>query len=141
MTSALVSAEQDFEYTSPDQHKLTPKELKEIAHVKKNRTTGDWVILVLLIVGALIMMFPFIVLLLNAFKTPGDYNTSGPLSWPKELSFTGLSTFWDRVNFPEKVWNSVWTSGLVALLAWCSPCSMRTRWASAASRVASGSRC
>lgn len=38
-------------------------------HVKKNRTAGDWAILILLIVGGLVMLFPFIVLLLNAFKT------------------------------------------------------------------------
>lgn len=25
--------------------------------------------------------------------------------------------FWNRVNYPEKLWNSIWTSGLVAVLA------------------------
>lgn len=44
-------------------------------HVKKNRTAGDWAILILLIVGGLVMLFPFIVLLLNAFKTTADYNS------------------------------------------------------------------
>ena len=118
MTSTLVSPEQDLEVLSPDQHvKMSPEELKAISHVKKNRTAGDWVALILLIIGGLIMLFPFIVLLLNAFKTSADYNASGPLSWPKELSFTGLQTFWNRVNFPQKVWNSIWTSGLVALFA------------------------
>ncbi|KFI64226.1 carbohydrate ABC transporter permease [Bifidobacterium cuniculi] len=118
MTNTLVSPVQDYEYIAPDQHvKLSPEELRKIAHVKKNRTVGDWVILALLIIGGLIMLFPFIVLLLNAFKTTADYNASGPLSWPKELSFDGLATFWNRVNFPQKVWNSVWTSGLVAVLA------------------------
>lgn len=86
-------------------------------HVKKNRTAGDWAILILLIVGGLVMLFPFIVLLLNAFKTTADYNSSGPLSWPKEFSTVGLMKFWNRVNYPEKLWNSIWTSGLVAILA------------------------
>lgn len=76
-------------------------------HVKKNRTAGDWTILALLIVGGLVMLFPFIVLLLNAFKTTAEYNSSGPLSLPHELSFDGLMKFWDRVNYPEKLWNSV----------------------------------
>lgn len=49
-------------------------------HVRKNRTAGDWVVLALLIIGGLVMLFPFIVLLLNAFKTTADYNSSGPLS-------------------------------------------------------------
>lgn len=86
-------------------------------HVKKNRTVGDWMILALLIVGGLVMLFPFIVLLLNAFKTTADYNSSGPLSWPSEFSTDGLMKFWNRVNYPEKLWNSIWTSGLVAVLA------------------------
>ena len=84
---------------------------------KKNRTAGDWFILALLIVGGLVMLFPFIVLLLNAFKTTTDYNAAGPLSWPKEFSLDGLMKFWNRVNYPEKLWNSIWTSGLVAILA------------------------
>lgn len=84
---------------------------------KKNRTAGDWFILALLIVGGLVMLFPFIVLLLNAFKTTTDYNAAGPLSWPKGFSLDGLMKFWNRVNYPEKLWNSIWTSGLVAILA------------------------
>ena len=59
-------------------------------HVRKNRTAGDWVVLALLIIGGLVMLFPFIVLLLNAFKTTADYNSSGPLSWPQEFSADGL---------------------------------------------------
>lgn len=73
--------------------------------------------LALLIIGGLIMLFPFIVLLLNAFKTTTDYNSSGPLSWPSEFSTEGLMKFWNRVNYPEKLWNSIWTSGLVAVFA------------------------
>ncbi|WP_018142547.1 carbohydrate ABC transporter permease [Alloscardovia criceti] len=86
-------------------------------HTRKIRTAGDWVVLALLIIGGLVMLFPFIVLLLNAFKTTAQYNSSGPLSWPTELQFDGLMNFWKRVNYPEKLWNSIWTSGLVAVLA------------------------
>ncbi|AKV55238.1 sugar ABC transporter permease protein [Bifidobacterium actinocoloniiforme DSM 22766] len=84
---------------------------------RKNRTMGDWAILVLLIIGGLIMLFPFFILLLNAFKTAADYNASGPLSWPSEFSLAGLEKFWTRVRFPQKVWNSIWISGLVSVLA------------------------
>lgn len=59
-------------------------------HVRKNRTAGDWVVLALLIIGGLVMLFPFIVLLLNAFKTTADYNSSGPLSWPQEFNAFAL---------------------------------------------------
>ena len=88
-----------------------------IPRARKIRTGGDWLILAFLIVGGLVMLFPFIVLLLNAFKTTVQYNSSGPLSIPTELQFDGLMKFWNRVNYPEKLWNSVWTSGLVAVLA------------------------
>ncbi len=88
-----------------------------IPRARKILTSGDWLILAFLIVGGLVMLFPFIVLLLNAFKTTAQYNSSGPLSIPTELQFDGLMKFWNRVNYPEKLWNSVWTSGLVAVLA------------------------
>nr|WP_148130784.1 carbohydrate ABC transporter permease [Alloscardovia sp. HMSC034E08] len=88
-----------------------------IPRARKIRTGGDWLILAFLVVGGLVMLFPFIVLLLNAFKTTAQYNSSGPLSIPTELQFDGLMKFWNRVNYPEKLWNSVWTSGLVAVLA------------------------
>ena len=88
-----------------------------VPKARKNRTAGDWVILALLIVGGLIMLFPFFILLLNAFKTAADYNASGPLSWPSEFSLAGLEKFWTRVRFPQKVWNSIWISGLVSVLA------------------------
>ena len=88
-----------------------------VPKARKNRTVGDWVILALLIIGGLIMLFPFFILLLNAFKTAADYNASGPLSWPSEFSLAGLEKFWTRVRFPQKVWNSIWISGLVSVLA------------------------
>lgn len=92
-------------------------EFKKIAKVKRNRSAGDWVAIVILIIGALVMFFPFVVILLNAFKTSADYNGAGPLSWPSHFSLAGVEKFWTASNFPQKVWNSTWTSGLVAILA------------------------
>ncbi|WP_375712272.1 carbohydrate ABC transporter permease [Alloscardovia omnicolens] len=99
-------------------HKMaTTHTSTRIPRARKILTSGDWLILAFLIVGGLVMLFPFIVLLLNAFKTTAQYNSSGSLSIPTELQFDGLMKFWNRVNYPEKLWNSVWTSGLVAVLA------------------------
>jgi raffinose/stachyose/melibiose transport system permease protein len=74
---------------------------------------------VLALVGAaaLAMLVPFAFMLLNAFKSPGDYSTNGPLSWPSEFYTTGLRTYWEQVDFPVKLWNSVLISGSVAVLA------------------------
>lgn len=66
---------------------------------------------------ALLMLAPFLLMVVNAFKSPAEYSTNGPLSLPSSFYADGLVNFWERVNFPVKLWNSVWTSGLVALFA------------------------
>lgn len=77
----------------------------------------DWLLLALVVVGALAVIAPFYLVLVNSFKSPVDYATSGPLALPQSLDFGGIVAFWERVNFPEKVWNSLFISGIVAVLA------------------------
>jgi raffinose/stachyose/melibiose transport system permease protein len=77
----------------------------------------DWLLLALVVVGALAVVAPFYLVLVNSFKSPVDYATSGPLALPESLDFSGIVKFWERVNFPEKVWNSLFISGIVAVLA------------------------
>jgi len=81
------------------------------------RRASDWAVLVVAVVIGLFIAFPFILILINSFKSPTDYATSGPLALPTELYTDGLVAFWERVNFPEKVWNSIFISGTVAVLA------------------------
>ena len=76
-----------------------------------------WVILALVLLFALVMMIPFVIMLLNAFKSPAEYSANGPVSLPSRLYFDGLVNFWNRVNFPQKLVNSIWISGAVAILA------------------------
>ena len=83
-----------------------------------NKPRGvDRVVLVLTILGALVIAFPFLLILLNSFKSPADYNAGGPLELPTSIYLDGISAFWERVNFPQKLWNSIWISGTVALAA------------------------
>lgn len=77
----------------------------------------DWLLLALVIVGAIAVIAPFYLVLVNSFKSPIDYATGGPLALPQALDFTGIINFWERVNFPQKVWNSIFISGVVAVLA------------------------
>lgn len=77
----------------------------------------DWLLLIAVILGALMVMVPFYLILVNAFKSPVDYATSGPFALPQAVDFTGIQAFWERVNFPQKVWNSIFISGVVAVLA------------------------
>lgn len=77
----------------------------------------DWMLLALVVVGALLVLAPFYLVLVNSFKSPIDYATSGPLALPQQLDFSGIVDFWQRVDFPRKVGNSILISGVVAVLA------------------------
>ncbi|MGV9981580.1 carbohydrate ABC transporter permease [Micromonospora wenchangensis] len=83
---------------------------------RHHRGVSRWVVLALVTAGALVMLVPFAFMLLNAFKSPGDYSAGGPLSWPSEFYTTGLRTYWSEVNFPLKLWNSALIAGSVAVL-------------------------
>jgi len=66
---------------------------------------------------AVAMMVPFAIMLLNAFKSPTEYSTNGPLSLPTTVYTDGLVNFWNRVDYPGKLMNSIVISGSVAVLA------------------------
>ncbi|OPG03028.1 ABC transporter permease [Microbispora sp. GKU 823] len=63
------------------------------------------------------MLFPFVIVTLNAFKSPAEYSSGGPLSLPHGFYLDGIVTFWDRVDFGLKLWNSLLISGVVAVAA------------------------
>jgi len=84
---------------------------------RRPRTAVEWVLLVLASLAALAVVFPMVLLLLNAFKSPADYANSNPMDLPKAIDFTGLQDFWSRYNFPRALWNSVFISGMVAVIA------------------------
>ena len=83
---------------------------------RPRRSVVDWMLLVVAALGALAVVFPLILILLNSFKSPADYNSGGPLQLPTHLYFHGISTFWHQVDFPQKLWNSIFISGMVAIL-------------------------
>jgi raffinose/stachyose/melibiose transport system permease protein len=84
---------------------------------RHHRGVSRWVVLALVTVGALVMLVPFAFMLLNAFKSPGDYSSQGALSWPSEFYTEGLRRYWTTVDYPLKLWNSVLISGTVAVAA------------------------
>ncbi|TFD79869.1 carbohydrate ABC transporter permease [Cryobacterium fucosi] len=85
--------------------------------VHTRKSAGDWVILVVAILIGFFIAVPFLMILINSFKSPADYNSSGPLTLPTNLYFDGIVNFWTRVNFPEKLWNSILISTVVAVAA------------------------
>ncbi len=84
---------------------------------RNRRTAGDWFILAGAVLIGFIIAVPFLLILVNSFKSPADYNSGGPLSLPTGFYADGLVNFWNRVDFPQKLWNSFFISGMVALLA------------------------
>ncbi|NUU04928.1 carbohydrate ABC transporter permease [Leifsonia sp. C5G2] len=91
-----------------------PRRLKR---QKPRKTATDWVILVVAIVIGVAIAFPFLLILLNSFKSPADYNSGGPLQLPTSFYTDGIVNFWNRVDFPEKLWNSFFIAGMVAILS------------------------
>lgn len=81
------------------------------------RTAAEWILMVLAVLGAVAIVFPMVLLLINAFKSPADYATSSPLDLPRALDFTGIQTFWEGQNFPRALWNSIFISTMVASIA------------------------
>jgi len=80
------------------------------------RTTRSVVVGVLTVVTGLVLA-PFLVVAVNAVKSPADYAANGPLSLPGAIYLKGIADFWIRVDFGEKLWNSFLISASVAVLA------------------------
>ncbi|MFN3865468.1 MAG: carbohydrate ABC transporter permease [Demequina sp.] len=100
-----------------DKPRSAPPEPGSKRSKTRPRTAAEWSLLILAILGGIAIIFPMVLLLLNAFKSPADYATSSPLDFPRALDFTGIQTFWEGQNFPRALWNSIFISTMVASLA------------------------
>ena len=65
----------------------------------------------------LVTLAPFLVIAINAVKSPQEYASDGPLSLPNGLYLDGITDFWLRVDFGEKLWNSFVIAFAVAVLS------------------------
>lgn len=75
------------------------------------------IVIPVLVVLAFVTFAPFLLIVMNAFKSPQDYTTRGPLGLPSSIYLQGISDFWVRVDFGEKLFNSTVIAGSVAVLA------------------------
>ncbi|WP_028974588.1 carbohydrate ABC transporter permease [Spirochaeta cellobiosiphila] len=64
-----------------------------------------------------VMLFPFLIVIINSIKTPAEYAANGPMALPHEIYFGSIIAFWQRVSFHEKLWNSLVISLSVAVFA------------------------
>ncbi|WEV75286.1 carbohydrate ABC transporter permease [Bifidobacterium sp. ESL0800] len=83
---------------------------------KHIRTWGDWLALIVLVAGAIVMLSPLVILTMNAFKSISDYNATGPLTLPSHPTMSGIILFWNNSRFPIKFLNSLVISLVVAVL-------------------------
>jgi raffinose/stachyose/melibiose transport system permease protein len=75
------------------------------------------IVLPALTVLAFVIFLPFLLIMMNAVKSPQDYATKGPLGLPSGIYLQGITDFWMRVDFGEKLFNSTVIAGSVAVLA------------------------
>ncbi len=73
--------------------------------------------LAVLTMFALLMLVPFVIVTMNALKSPAEYAGDGPLSLPDGFYLQGIIDFWNRVDYGQKLLNSLLISGSVAVLA------------------------
>ena len=81
------------------------------------RKINAYALLTVMVIVAVGMLFPFFLVIINAFKTPAEYATIGPLAFPKSLYLKGIVTFWKRVSFGKSLINSFVISISVSILA------------------------
>jgi raffinose/stachyose/melibiose transport system permease protein len=86
------------------------------AGVRHRRGVTGWVVLVVLVLAALMTLFPFVLAAINAIKTGDDYTAHGPLALPRSFDLSAIKDFWQNVGYTNKLLNSILISGSVAVL-------------------------
>ncbi|WP_432938105.1 carbohydrate ABC transporter permease [Kribbella sp. CA-253562] len=65
-------------------------------------------------VFAVVMASPFLLMVLNAFKSGEDYSSRGPIAVPTTFSFQAFTDYLSIVDFPVALGNSILISTVVA---------------------------
>lgn len=92
------------------------KQSKNQIDARYKKGVGRWFVLAGAILVGVLVLSPFFIMLLNAFKSPSEYSQNGPLSIPTELYLDGAKNFWTRTDFTRKLWNSIVISTVVAFM-------------------------
>ena len=78
---------------------------------------GRLLIVACLTILLVVVLFPLVIVTLNAIKSPSEFASQGPMALPQGLYLQGIFDFWNRVDFGQKLLNSTVISGSVAFLA------------------------
>ena len=71
---------------------------------------------IVLLIGSIIMFFPFVWMVLSSFKTVGDVYTYPPKWLPSEWKFTNFQQVFDMIPFWTYYGNSIFTSVVQTVL-------------------------
>ena len=82
---------------------------------RTRETVTKYLLLLALLTFVALLLFPFVMIAVNAVKAPADYATNGPLALPERVHLQGIIDFWRRVDFGQKLLNSLIISGSVAV--------------------------
>lgn len=85
-------------------------------HAHRHRHPARHAVLIGLFILLCLTIAPFLVVAVNAVKTPADYAAHGPVALPRSFDLSGIADFWGRVDFTRKLLNSLIVSGTVAVL-------------------------
>lgn len=77
---------------------------------KKRRSAGYWIILAVMTVGAVIMLFPTVWMLLCSFKTQNEMYQMPPSFLPKQFNFDNFRSVFKQMPFGRYYLNSLGTS-------------------------------
>ena len=113
MTTTIIRSKT----THADRRASGVKTARRRPSARTRRGPSSWLVLLAFALAAVLMVFPFWLAIINAFKPPAEYLANGPVGVPTELDFTAIIDFWKGVNFNQKLLNSVILSGSVALIA------------------------
>lgn len=76
-----------------------------------------WLMLVLAVTVAVVMLMPFYLLIVNAFKDGADYSANGPLRLPEEWTLSAFERYLGTVDYLQLLWNSVLIAGITSVCA------------------------
>jgi raffinose/stachyose/melibiose transport system permease protein len=93
---------------------MTVTEVKRTQGSK--HSPAAYAVLIALTVFTLLVLSPFLLVLLNSFKTASDYATHGPLALPAHWTLDTITSVWQRINFSRTLVNSLVVSFAVAVL-------------------------
>jgi raffinose/stachyose/melibiose transport system permease protein len=93
----------------------TPPPKVSAARRRDRRGPLAYAVYALLVLLVFVFLAPFLVIAVNSFKTAPDFAAHGPLALPHGWHFSTITSFWKRVDFGQKLINSLEISLTVAV--------------------------